>query len=116
MNHLNTVMIEGRATQAPELRGQNSTIAVLTVASDRFYRQNDQWQQETAFVPVTAFGNVATRAQNAVEKGQLVRITGRLQLDQWQDQDGQNRERLKVVATSIETGPKAQNESESQGE
>ena len=35
-------------------------------------------------------------------KGDPILIEGRLKLDQWQDQDGQNRSRLKVVAENFQ--------------
>jgi single-strand DNA-binding protein len=49
------------------------------------------------------WGNLAENAAKYLNKGKPVLIEGRLQLDQWDDrQTGQKRQRLKVVAESMQ--------------
>lgn len=53
-----------------------------------------QWFQ------LVAFGRSAeTLARHA--KGDLVSVSGRLQLNRWQDRDGKDHERLQIVADAV---------------
>ncbi|MDR3448716.1 MAG: single-stranded DNA-binding protein [Alphaproteobacteria bacterium] len=49
---------------------------------------------------VVAFGRIAeTLGRHA--KGDLVSVSGRLQLNRWQDRDGKDHERLQVIADAV---------------
>lgn len=102
---VNSVFLQGRLTRDPELRYTPGGTAVceFTLASDRYYRDsNDEQQEETLFAPVTVWGRQAENCGEYLEKGRETIVEGRLQLDQWETDDGENRSRMKIVANNVQ--------------
>ena len=101
MPNLNRVMLMGNLTRDPELRYTPSNMAVVTLglAINRRWRnqQSTEWQEETTFVDCEAWGRTAETINQYLRKGRPIFIEGRLRLDQWQDKEGNNRSKLKVV-------------------
>lgn len=98
---LNKVIIMGRLTRDPELRHTQSDIPVasFTLAVDRGYSRRDDSQQQTAdFINVVAWRNTAEFVSKWFSKGQLVAVSGRLQVRNYKDRDGNNRTACEVVA------------------
>ena len=105
MPNLNRVLLMGNLTRDPELRylPSNTPVVSLGLAVNRRWRnQQDQQQEETTFVDCEAFGRSAEVINQYLRKGRPVFIEGRLRLDQWQDKEGQNRSKLKVVVESFQ--------------
>jgi single-strand DNA-binding protein len=101
---VNNVCLQGRLTRDPELRYTPGGTAVcdFRLASSRYYRDsNDEQQEETLFVPVTVWGRQAENCGEYLEKGSQAIITGRLQLDEWETDEGENRSQIKVVANNV---------------
>jgi single-strand DNA-binding protein len=59
-------------------------------------------REETTFVDCEAWGRTAEVMNQYLSKGSPVFLEGRLKLDQWQDKDGQNRSKLKVVIENFQ--------------
>ena len=105
MPNLNKVMLMGNLTRDPELRYTQSNTAVtkLGLAINRRWRnQNGEQQEETCFVDCTAFGRTGEVLNQYLKKGRPVFIEGRLHLNQWQDQQGQNRSKLEVIVETFQ--------------
>jgi len=105
MPNLNRVMLMGNLTRDPELRylPSNTPVVNLGLAVNRRWRnQQNEMQEETTFVDCEAFGRTAEVLSQYLRKGRPVFLEGRLRLDQWQDRDGGNRSKLKVVVESFE--------------
>lgn len=105
MPNLNRVMLMGNLTRDPELRylPSNTPVVNIGMAINRRWRnQQDQQQEETTYVDCEAFGRSAEVMNQYLRKGRPVFIEGRLRLDQWQDREGQNRSKLKVVVESFQ--------------
>ena len=105
MPNLNRVLLMGNLTRDPELRylPSNTPVVSIGLAVNRRWRnQQDQQQEETTFVDCEAFGRSAEVINQYLRKGRPVFIEGRLRLDQWQDKEGQNRSKLKVVVESFQ--------------
>ncbi len=105
MPNLNRVMLMGNLTRDPELRytPNNNAVAHIGLAVNRRWRdQQGQQQEETTFVDCEAWGRTAETLNQYLKKGRPVYLEGRLRLDQWQDKDGQNRSRLKVVIDTFQ--------------
>lgn len=92
---LNKVILMGRLTKEPELRTTQSGVAVasFTLAVDRDYKKD-----ETDFVNIVAWRNTAEFVSKWFRKGQLVAVSGRLQVRSYEDRDGQKRTATEVVA------------------
>ena len=50
---------------------------------------------------VICFGTQAETAAKHLSKGDKVMVEGRLQLDQWEDKDGNKRESIDIVANRV---------------
>ncbi len=102
---VNSVFLQGRLTRDPELRYTPGGTAVcdFRLASTRYYRDsNDEQQEETLFAPVTVWGRQAENCGEYLEKGQETIVEGRLQLDEWETDDGENRSEIKIVANNVQ--------------
>lgn len=98
---MNVVAITGRLTAEVETRhyerdGQPGTAANFAVAVDRGPRDGAD------FIPVAAFGTLATTCADQIGKGHLVAISGRLHHDTWTTDQGERRSRLEVLADSVD--------------
>jgi single-strand DNA-binding protein len=105
MPNLNKVMLMGNLTRDPELRytPNNTPVVNLGLAVNRRWRnQQGEVQEETTFVDCEAWSRAAEVINQYLRKGRPVFIEGRLKLDQWQDKDGQNRSKLKVIVENFQ--------------
>ena len=105
MPNLNKVMLMGNLTRDPELRYTPSNMAVVNLGlaiNRRWRNQQGEQQEETTFVDCEAWGKTAEVINQYFRKGKPIFIEGRLKLDQWQDKEGHNRNRLKVVVETFQ--------------
>jgi single-strand DNA-binding protein len=107
----NRVMIAGNLTRDPQVRffANERAVANFGLAINRRFKGADgAMQEETTFVDVEAWGRTAELVGQYLTKGKPCFIEGRLKYDTWEDKDGQKRNRLKVVADSVQfTEPRA---------
>ena len=106
MPSLNRVMLMGNITRDPELRvlpTSNTSVVNIGIAVNRRWRnQQGEQQEEVTFVDCEAFGKTAEVINQYFRKGNPIFIEGRLKLDQWQDKEGHNRSKLKVVVENFQ--------------
>lgn len=97
---LNHIDLMGRLTRRPELRTTKSGkhVAGFCMAIDRDFSRD---QKETDFVDIVAWGKTGEIAANYLDKGSLVAVSGRLQIRNWTDQDGNKRRSAEVIADHI---------------
>jgi len=103
--NFNKVFLMGNLTRDVELRYVSSDRAVgnLGIAVNRRFRtQAGENREETTFVDCEVWGRTAEVMNQHLSKGRPVFIEGRLKLDQWQDQSGGNRSKLKVVIENFQ--------------
>lgn len=99
-----TMTIVGALGRAPELKFTNSgrPLCSFTVGVSHRYKQGDDWQEETAWVDVTAWGSLAENVAASCDKGTRVICVGRLKQDEWEDREtGKKRSKLTLVADSV---------------
>ena len=100
MPSINRVILAGHLTRDPELRytPNNTAVTNIGLAINRKWKnQQGEQQEEVTFVDCTAFGRTADVINQYLAKGRAILVEGRLTLDQWQDKDGNNRSKLKVI-------------------
>ncbi|MEL6498661.1 MAG: single-stranded DNA-binding protein [Planctomycetota bacterium] len=105
MPSYNKVMLMGNLTRDLEMRSLPSGMNVgsFSLAVNERYKDRDGNQQERAnFVDCEAFGRTADVMAQYLSKGRPVFVEGKLRLDQWQDRDGNNRSKLKVVVDNFQ--------------
>ena len=115
MNNLNSVLLEGNLTRDPELRytGKGTAVCRFSIACNRSFKQEDQRQEEVSFFDVTTWSRLAEICAEYLVKGRGVRVVGRLKQDRWEDDSGQRRSRVDVIAEHVEFKPQRREETES---
>ena len=102
---LNKIFIMGRLTRDPELRRTQSGTAVtsFSLAVDRDYK-SQSGEKETDFIDVVAWRSTAEFVSKYFTKGRMAVVSGRLQIRQWTDKDGNNRRSAEIVADNVYFG------------
>jgi single-strand DNA-binding protein len=109
---LNKAMIIGNLGRDPEMRytPNGQAVTQFTVAVNRNFRgQDGEWQEETEWFRVVAWGQTGERAAENLRKGGKVYVEGRIQTRQWEDQSGQKRYTTELIAdrvTNLERRPR----------
>ena len=109
---LNKAMIIGNLGRDPEMRytPNGQAVTQFTVAVNRNFRgQDGEWQEETEWFRVVAWGQTGERAAEHLRKGGKVYVEGRIQTRQWEDQTGQKRYTTELIAdrvTNLERRPR----------
>ena len=95
---LNHVTILGRLTRNPELRRTQSgkAVASFALAVDRDFEKG-----KTDFIECVAWGNTAEFVSNYFTKGRAAVVSGRLQMRDWQDKNGNKRTSAEVIAENV---------------
>ena len=103
---LNHIVLMGRLTRDPELRRTGSGIAVasFTLAVDRDFGSRDGGERETDFIDIVAWRNTAEFVSKYFSKGRMAVVTGRLQIRNWNDKEGNKRRSAEVVADNVYFG------------
>ena len=60
-----------------------------------------EWTEVATFVDITMWGRQAEVAAEYLSKGSPVHIEGRLQLDSWENQEGEKRSRHEVIVENF---------------
>lgn len=102
---LNHITIMGRLTRDPELRRTGSGVAVasFSVAVDRDYRP-DGGERETDFIDCVAWRHTAEFVSKYFAKGSVAVVSGRLQIRNWTDKEGNKRRTAEVLAENVYFG------------
>ena len=89
---MNKLILTGRLTKDPEIKaiGDNNMVAKFTIAVNRNYKDKDG-NRPADFIPCEAFGKTAEFISNYITKGRLVEVDGEMRVDQYQNEEGENR-------------------------
>lgn len=103
MAYNNTVTLVGNATRDPELRFTPSGTPVCTfgVAWNRKYERDGEEVEEVSFFDVTCWQKLAENVADSVEKGTRVIVHGRLDQRSWENDDGEKRHKVELVADEV---------------
>lgn len=101
---LNHITIMGRLTRDPELRRTETGTAVagFTVAVDRDFKNNGTI--ETDFIDCVAWRQTGEFVSKYFTNGRMAVVSGRLQIRDWKDKDGNKRKSAEVVADNVYFG------------
>jgi len=106
---MNSVNITARLTRDPEQVETKGDVAVtkLRVAIDRRTKADG-----AVFIDVKTFGRQAEACAQYLSQGSPVAVAGRLELDQWQAQDGGKRSRVYLIGERVEFLPRGNSSQE----
>jgi single-strand DNA-binding protein len=99
MASFNKVILMGNLTRDPQLSYLPSQTPVVEIglAVNRTYRTQDgQQREDVCFVDCRCFGRQAEVINQYLKKGRPVLVEGRLELDRWEDQQGNKRSKHRV--------------------
>lgn len=98
----NRVILMGRLTRDPELRTTQGGVAMcrITVAVDRsFVRQGEERQAD--FLDVVCWRQTAEFVCKYFTKGRMIHVEGRIQNDNYTDQNGVKQYRNTITADNV---------------
>ena len=100
----NKVILVGNLTRDIELRYSQGGmgIAKTAIATSRKFTTNGEKKEEVCFVDITFFGRSAEVANQYLRKGSKILVEGRLNFEQWVDQNGQKRSKHSVTAETMQ--------------
>ena len=118
MNNLNSILVEGNLVRDPELSytPKGTAVCKFSVASNRFYKQEEELQKEVSYFEVSTWARLAEVCGEYLKKGRGVRIVGRLAQDRWADPEGKARSRIYIVAEHVEFKPQFNKDKAKDGE
>ena len=100
----NKIILAGNITRDIELRYTQSgtAIAKTAIATSRKFTTNGEKKEEVCFVDVTFFDRSGEVANQYLRKGSKILVEGRLNFEQWEDQNGQKRSKHSVIAETMQ--------------
>lgn len=103
---MNKVILMGRLTKDIEMRATQSgtMVANFTLAVNRRFSK----EREAGFIPCQAWGKTAEFCERYFGKGNMIALSGRIQVSDWTDKEGKKRYKTEVIAEEVYfTGEKA---------
>jgi len=101
----NRVILMGNLCRDPELRktpGGLSVVELRLAVNETFRnRTTNERVEKTCFVDVVVWHQQAEICAQYLAKGRAVLVEGRLQYDEWKNQQGETRSRLRVQADRV---------------
>jgi len=101
----NSITLVGNITRDPELRftpsGQPTATFGLAVNRRWQNKQNNEWEEATSFFDIVCWREMAENASESLSRGARVIVTGRLEQRSWENQEGEKRSKIEVVADEI---------------
>ena len=101
----NTVSLIGNVTRDPELRftPSGSAVATFGIAVNRRWqnRQSNEWEEAVSFFDVVCWRELAENVSESISKGTRLIVTGRLEQRSWDNQEGEKRSKVEVVADEV---------------
>lgn len=99
---MNKVILIGRLVKDPEIRYTQSGkgVASFVLAVDR--RFSKEGQQTADFIPIVAWNKLAEIVGDNLTKGRRISVEGRMQVRNYDAQDGTKRYVTEVIADEVE--------------
>ena len=100
----NKTILVGNLTRDIELRYTQSGMAIskTAIATSRKFTSNGEKKEEVMFIDLTFFGRSAEVANQYLRKGSKILAEGRIQFDQWVDQNGNKRSKHSVAVETMQ--------------
>ena len=110
---LNHIVLMGRLTRDPELRYTQSQtpVASFSLAVDRDFGRGEE--KQTDFIDCVAWRSTGEFVSKYFQKGSMAVVSGRLQIRDWTDRDGNKRRSAEVVVDNVYFGESKRREGES---
>ncbi|TML37484.1 MAG: single-stranded DNA-binding protein [Actinobacteria bacterium] len=103
--NINRVVLTGNLTRDPELRstpGGTSVCSLRIATNTRRKDQSGNWVDKPNYFDVTVWGAQGENCAQYLQKGRPVAVDGRLEWREWQDQQGNKRQSVEIIADSVQ--------------
>ena len=103
--NINRVVLTGNLTRDPELRSTGSGMSVCSLRIATNSRRKDSsgnWVEKPNYFDVTVWGAQGENCAQYLSKGRPVAVDGRLDWREWQDQQGNKRQSIDIIADSVQ--------------
>ena len=100
MGFPHTVTVVGNVTRDPELRFTPSGAAVANFGL-AWNRKGQNDEEVVSFFDVTCWSGLAENVAESITKGSRVVVYGRLDQRSWENQDGERRSKVEIVADDV---------------
>lgn len=101
----NRVIMVGHLTRDVEIRYTQGGMAVASTGlatSRKFKAQTGEQKEEVCFIDITFFARSAEIANQYLRKGSKILVEGRLNFEQWSDQNSVKRSKHTIVVESMQ--------------
>lgn len=102
--NINRVIITGNLTADPQLNTlpSGTPVCELRVAVNGRRKDGDQWVDKPNYFTVKVWGNQGENAAKYLAKGRPVAVDGRLDWREWEDQSGNKRQSIDIIADTVQ--------------
>jgi single-strand DNA-binding protein len=103
--NINRVVLTGNLTRDPELRTTPSGTSVCSLrvaCNTRRRNQAGEWVDKPNYFDVTVWGAQGENCANYLSRGRPVAVDGRLEWREWDDQSGNKRQAVDIIADSVQ--------------
>ena len=103
--NINRVVLTGNLTRDPELRNLPSGTAVCSLriaCNTRRKDQSGQWVDKPNYFDVTVWGAQGENVAQYCSKGRAIAVDGRLEWREYQDNQGNKRQAVDIIADSVQ--------------
>ncbi len=101
----NSVTVVGNVTRDPELRftASGQATASFGLAVNRVWndRQTNEKKEAVSFFDIVCWREMAENASESLSKGSRIIVTGRLEQRSWEDNDGNKKSKVEIVADEV---------------
>ncbi|MEM9468399.1 MAG: single-stranded DNA-binding protein [Actinomycetota bacterium] len=97
----NNCTVVGNLTRDPELRFTSSGMAVARCTIAFSKRGRDGADERTSFFDVVCFREMAENLAESCTKGSRVIVTGEMQQNSWENDQGEKRSKIEILADDI---------------
>lgn len=100
---INECVLVGRLTKDPEMRYTPSGVATtsFTIAVNRTFT-NQEGEREADFIPIVTWRKTAENVANFMKKGSLVAVVGRIQVRNYENNEGRRVYVTEIVAENVQ--------------
>lgn len=100
---INSVTISGRLTRDIDLRytPSGAPVANLSIAFDRAYNKNGNWEKETSYTDIITWNQTAQKCAEQLTKGSAIIAEGYLRTRTYTNNEGKNVKITEIVANKV---------------
>jgi single-strand DNA-binding protein len=117
MKNMAYTILDGNLTSDPETKKINNgkTITTFSMAINHYSKTSEtdgNSSGDVSYIDVETWDKLADNCSEFLKKGKMVTVIGSLRQERWKSQDGTNRQKYKVIASSVRFDSFAENKKE----